>query len=134
MTTLQLGTDLSRRIRSKRSWLKPEPLTSCERIPLSFLVSGNCPLISNMVWCRSAFMDTPHHKGAINITVKEIDHHNFTNPWMKSCSIAFTGPRGQHIHPSRIGIIVIAPAPPSCVWSSARVNIKRTLIRPQAST
>ncbi|MNI71964.1 hypothetical protein D3C73_1278770 [compost metagenome] len=36
-------------VSSKRSWLKPLPSTSSERMPLSFLVSGSCPFWSNWV-------------------------------------------------------------------------------------
>src|SRR5690606_41831142 len=33
------------------------------------------------------FMNPPHHKGPVDITFKEINHHNFSNSWMQPDAI-----------------------------------------------
>lgn len=52
------------------------------------------------------FMNAPNNKRPVNIALKEVNHHNFTDARMETRAIALAGPRSQHIHPGGIGVIV----------------------------
>ncbi|MNV55582.1 hypothetical protein D3C71_1478190 [compost metagenome] len=54
-----------------------------------------------------SFVNTAHHKRAINTAVKEVDDNNLTHAWQEACAIACACPRGEYIYPSRVGVIVV---------------------------